>query len=123
MGASVVSCSDASPVFELSEHVLDFMPLLIKCPVIIEGAFAAFDRRNTGHYPGLMESFSEPVAIVAPICEQRFCFWQGRQNDARSFMVAHLSFRQEQDFRIAVFVANRVKFRVQAAFGPSDTSG
>jgi hypothetical protein len=37
MGASVISCVDAPPIFEAGEQVLDFMPLAIEIFVEIGG--------------------------------------------------------------------------------------
>ena len=40
MGASVVAGVDASPVFELAEHILDAVTLAIECAVMRDRDFA-----------------------------------------------------------------------------------
>ena len=40
MGAAVVACVDASPVFEFAEHVLDLVTLAIEGRVVRDGLLA-----------------------------------------------------------------------------------
>ena len=40
VGASVIACVDASPVFDFAEHILDLVPLTIEGAVMRDGDFA-----------------------------------------------------------------------------------
>lgn len=48
---------------------------------------------------------------------------QGAEHQAGPLVVAHLAFRQEQDDRPAVTVADGVELGVQPALGSPDTTG
>ena len=58
----------------------------------------------------------EPVAVVASVCNQRGADQQRSQDEPSAVMVAHLSFRQQQDDRLAGAIADSVKLGVQATF-------
>lgn len=79
MCAAVVSRGDPAPVFESGEHVLDFMTLFIKGPVILNVDFAVFLRRDAGCNSLCTQGYPEPVGIITPICEQLSGFGQGRE--------------------------------------------
>ena len=40
MSASVISGMDAAPIFEFSEHVLDFMAFFVQLPIIVMLGFS-----------------------------------------------------------------------------------
>ncbi|MDR3505101.1 MAG: hypothetical protein P4L52_02545 [Acidocella sp.] len=44
--AAVVARDDATPIFELGEHVLDFMALAVKGFAIVQCQLAAFGRQD-----------------------------------------------------------------------------
>src|SRR2546430_11474134 len=66
---------------------------------------------------------SERVAVVAAIGNEVLGLWQAAEHQVRSFVVAHLSFGQQQDDGTALAVANAVQLGVQTALGAPDTAG
>lgn len=66
---------------------------------------------------------AEPGTVITTIGDEVFGRWQGIEHEARAFVVAHLAFRQEQDDRPAVTVADDVELGVQPALGAPDTTG
>jgi hypothetical protein len=84
---------------------------------------AVCPRRNTGNDFAFRQGISEPVGIIALVGEQRLGFRQGLKHPGGTFVIAHLTFAQQQDQWSAVTIANRVQFGIQATFGASDTSG
>ena len=67
MSASVIAGVYAAPVFELAEHVLDFMALSVECPVMRDGDFAIDLRGDAGLDALCNEGVTEPVGIVAAV--------------------------------------------------------
>jgi hypothetical protein len=76
MGASVIAGSDAPPILEPCEHILDFVALLIERLVVGQRDFPAFVEGNAGLAASFGESIPEPIAIVAPVGKKRFGGWQ-----------------------------------------------
>src|SRR5437764_14706450 len=70
VGAAVVAGGDAAPVLEFGEHVLDFVALLIERLVIGQRDFPALGGRNARLGASFGESFSKPIAVIAPISDQ-----------------------------------------------------
>ena len=70
MGASIVACGDASPVFEPPEHVLDLMALFIEGFAIASGKVSSPARRDAGYYPPDVQRGSEFIAVVSFIRDQ-----------------------------------------------------
>ena len=66
---------------------------------------------------------AQPVGIVAPVAQQRLGLGEGVDHKGRALVVAHLALAEQQDQRTGLSVADGVELGVQAAFGPSDTSG
>ncbi len=79
MSASVVACGDASPVFELGEHVFYLVALSIQDFVIVEHLLAVFGWRDAWHGTLLDQSLAKPVAIVTAIAKQSGGLWQAVQ--------------------------------------------
>ena len=123
MGASIVAGVDASPVFEASEHVLDFVPLTVEDSVVADRRLAVCSARNTGCNAALLEFFAEPIGIVASIAEQFSCRRQRIQHQGRAFVVAYLSFVQHKNDRLPLAIADGMQLGVQAALRAPDTSG
>ena len=69
------------------------------------------------------EFLAEPGAVVAAIGDEVRGRRQGAEHEAGALVVAHLAFRQEQDERPSVTVADGVELGVQPAFGAPDTTG
>ena len=69
MGASVIAGVDPAPVFELAEHVFDFMALAVECAVMRDEYFAIDPRRNARRDSFCNERVTEPVGIIATVTE------------------------------------------------------
>jgi len=123
MGAAVVSCSDASPVFEPAEHALDTVALLVEFSVVGDRRFAVRSARDAGLDLEIGQGFAKPVAVIALVGDQDAGVRQVGQHGRSPPIVAHLAFGEQQDQRLAVGVADRMQFRVQAALGAPDTTG
>ncbi len=123
MGASVVACCDASPVLELCEQVLDLVSLSVDGLVVFEWHFAAAARRDARLDAPCFRFLSEPGAAIAAIGDQMGGRRQGVEHEPCALVVAHLAFRQQQDDRPAVTVADRVELGVQPTLGSPDTTG
>ena len=93
MGASVVSCSDASPVLELGEEVLDLVALAIEYLVVGIRNFPASARRNAGFDALGYERLPESGAVVAAIGDKDVGWREGVQHETGAFVVTHLTFR------------------------------
>lgn len=70
MGASVVSCGNAPPVFELGEHILDFVALFIERLVIVDCQLSVLSARDTWRDAPCGRLITEPVAVVAAISDE-----------------------------------------------------
>ena len=70
MGAAVVSCCNAPPIFEFGEHVLDLVAASVEVFVIgqfhLAVLFGGDARFDAAHYEG----GAEPVAVIALIGDQ-----------------------------------------------------
>ena len=73
--------------------------------------------------PRRFEFLAEPGAVIAAVGDEVSGWRQGVEHEAGPLVVAHLAFRQEQDERPAVAVADGVELGVQPAFGAPDTAG
>ena len=67
MGASVVTCCDAPPVFKLGKHVLDFVALFVECLVIIDGLLSVFPAWDARCNAPCGKLIAKPVAVIAAI--------------------------------------------------------
>lgn len=123
VGAAVVACVDAPPVFKFAEHVLDLVTLAIEGRVVRDGHLSVGLRRDAGGDATLGQGVTEPVGIVAPISQQRLGFGERIDHQRGALVVAHLPFAEQHDQRAALAVADGVKLGVQTAFGAPDTSG
>lgn len=123
MGASVVAGSDAPPVLELGEQVLDLVMLVVERGVVGVWDFAApaggDARLDAPGFPFL----ADPGAVIAAIGDEMRGWRQGVEHETGALVVAHLAFGQEQDDRPAVTVADSVELGVQPALGSPDTTG
>ena len=57
---------------DASEHMLDFVALLIERLVVGQRDFPAFGRRNAGLAAFLAQGSPEPIAFIARIGKKRF---------------------------------------------------
>jgi hypothetical protein len=123
VGAAVIACVDTAPILKPSEHVLDFMASAIEPDVVRDLDLAVHFRRDAGGDTAIGQGGAKPVGIVSSVAKQGFGLGEGVDHEGRTFIVAHLPLAQQHDQRSTVAVAHRVKLRVQAPFGASDTSG
>ena len=123
MGASVVACCDAPPVLELAKHVLNFVPGFVERLVVFVLDFPVPPWRNAGLDVFGFQRRAELIAVITSVGDQRGCRRKVWIEQFCSCVVAHLAFTQQQHERLAVAIANRVQFRVQAAFGAPDAAG
>jgi len=69
VSASVVTCSDSSPVLEFSKHIFDFVPFPVEFFVVENLLLTVFLWRDTGDNTFFFEGLPEPVGIVSPVCQ------------------------------------------------------
>lgn len=122
MCAAVVACRDTSPVFELCEEVLDFVALTVERFVVIERVLSASCWRNARFGSARFERRAESVAVIALVGDQRFGLRQGAEHKPRAPVIAHLTFGQHHDERLAALVADDMPLGVQPAFRAADTA-
>ena len=109
MGASIVSCCHAPPVFQSAKHVFDFMSLFIPGFAISGWKVAALPRRNTGRYSFGLEGGTEFVAVITFVTNQtRSTVRQSRIEQLGSDMITHLAFTQAHDYRAAFAITYRM---------------
>ncbi len=123
MGASVVAGCDAPPVLELGEQVLDLVAVAVERGVVGKRDFAAAAGRDARLDAPGFQFLTKPGAIVASIGDEMGGWRQGAEHETGTLVITHLAFREEQDDRPAVTVADGVQLGVQSAFGPPDTTG
>lgn len=122
MSAAVIAGRDPAPIFEFGEHVLNLVPLPMQRLGIGDGHLAALGRRNARRDVLLDNSLPETVAIVASVNNQGCARRQRSRNEPSALMVAHLTFRQKQDVRLAGAIADGVELGVQPARCSADSA-
>lgn len=120
MGASVVSGSDASPVLETAEGVLDAMALPVEVRIVLDDHLAALSRGDARADASLGQRLAKPVRIVAPVSQQRASLGDGRQHGAGARIVGGLARGQEQADRPTSGIGDRMQLGIQAALGAPD---
>lgn len=123
MGASVVSGGDAPPVLDPTEHVLDTISLPIKDFVIVGRVTAFLARWNTGRNAFVFQTVTEPVGVVAAICQQFLSFGQAIEQMPGPLIVAGLARCEEKQQGSAQSIGDGVQLGIQAAFRSSNTAG
>jgi|GEM_PF-4114735 len=109
MGATVISCCHAPPVFQSAKHVFDFMPLFIQGFAISRRKVAALSGRNTGRYSFGLEGGTKFVAVIAFVTNQtRSTVRQSRVDQFCTNMITHIPFTQAHDYRTAFAITNRM---------------
>ena len=123
--ASLEGCGgvDASPVLKAAEHVLDAVALSVEHPVVRDRHLVVGFRGDARFDATLGQGLSQPVGVIAPVAEQDLGLGERVDQQGGTPIIAHLAFAQQQDQRSALAIAHGVELRVQAAFGPPDTSG
>ena len=93
MRTAVISCCDPPPVFELAEHVLDFVALLVESFVVFDLYFPIFPWRDTRLDTLVFQGLPEPIGIVAAIRQKMLGQRQIIDDQARAVVITHLAFR------------------------------
>lgn len=123
MGASVVSGSDAPPILDPAEHVLDTISLPIKDFVVVGGVTSLLAWWNTGRNTFVFQFFAEPVGVVTTIRQQFPGFGQAIEQVPGTLIVAGLALGEEKQQGPSQAVGDGVQLGVQATFRSSDTAG
>ena len=84
---------------------------------------AVLSRRDARRSFTCSERGSETVAVVAAIGNEVLGLRQMTEHQARTFVVVHLAFRQQQDDGTSLAVAHGVQLGVQTTLGAPDTTG
>lgn len=71
----IVTCCDASPIFQPAEHDLDTISAHVTALVVLDGYVALLPTRDAGAYPFVFQRFSEPVSVIATITKQPVAVW------------------------------------------------
>lgn len=83
---------DAAPVFEATEHDLDFMALFIQDFIVVDRDFSVLFAGDTGNDPFLHQSRTEPIRIIPPIGQELPRAGQRRQQQGGALVITHLTF-------------------------------
>jgi hypothetical protein len=123
MGATVISGCDATPVLQPAEHAFNEVALFVKLGVILDWFLSVLAAGDARLDIAGGQCLAKPVAVIAPVGEESVGVRQRGQHRGSPAIVADLAFGQQQYQGLAVGVAHRVQFRVQAALGAPDTPG
>lgn len=123
MGAAIIPCCYAPPVFEFAKHVFNFVALFVEFFIVLMLHLAVLAGRNAGCNPFVDQLYTEPVAVISPVGQQMLAVWQSLDDQSRSFVITHLPLGQEHDDGPARSITNGMKLGIQTAFGSTDTAG
>ena len=65
-----ITCSNASPFFESTKYILNYMTVFIKFFVILSLLFAILFGRYANFYPQSTSNFNDFVCIITTVCKQ-----------------------------------------------------
>ena len=108
MGTAVITHGDAPPVLKFGEHVLDFVPLFVEIFVIINRLFAVLSGRDAGRYSLSSQRRTEPIAVIASICQHFFDSGQFVDKQRSPRVIANIPFSQNHGHWLAVAIADGV---------------
>lgn len=123
MGAPVIAHGDPTPILDTVEHDFDFVALPVERFAVAPSVCAVLAGRDTRHDAPAFQRRPEPVSVVPAVRDQLMGVRQAVQQGSGPRVVARLPRRQVQVNGLALTVADRVEFRVQAAFRATDTAG
>ena len=123
VAAPIVSGGDAPPVLQSSEEAFYEIALLVEFLVVLDGFLAVRAPRYAGLDVAFSQCIAEFVAVIALVANETVCLRQVVQNEVCAGVIADLAFCEQQDQRLAIFVANRMEFGIQASFCASDKAG
>lgn len=123
MRASIVSCSDSSPVLKFSEHIFYFVTFPVEFLVVEYLLLTVFLWRYAGDDAFFFEGLPEPVSIVSPVCQHHPGIRQESKQLSCSLIITHLSCGQKKQHGFTIIIDYSMEFGVQAAFSPADSAG
>jgi len=123
MGAPIVAHGNPSPVLQPAKHDFDAVSLAIERCVVRILDLAVLSRRNAGRGATRGKRGTEPITVIATVCNESFGRRQMIRHQARALMVTHLPFRQQQGNWPSLAVADGVQLGVQPALGAANTAG
>ena len=71
MGAPVITHGDAAPIFQSTEHNLDFMALFIQGFIVFDRNTAILFAGNAGYHLTRTQSLTQPIGIITSIGQKR----------------------------------------------------
>ncbi len=110
MCASVVSGSDAPPVLDPAEDVLDFVALTVEVLVVLVLDLAVFPWWDARGDAAFGQCGPKPVAIITFVGEQFLGAGKRGKQEKSAFVVAHLPFGQQHHDRPAQTVTDGMEF-------------
>jgi hypothetical protein len=122
-GAAIVAGMDAPPVLEAPEHDLDLVAGLVEGSVVGDRLDSVRLGRDTGRNAAGDERRAQPVGVIALVADKSPGVRQTVEDQCGTLVIACLAFRQGQDERPTLVIANRVQLGIQAALRAPDTSG
>ena len=122
LGALVVSCGDASELFEFCERIHDQMPGLVHLLIISPLFFSVFLGRADGLNAGFFQRIENPfLRVISLVGQERLnAFKKIGQQGIGSFQIVSLSRCRMKTGRIAQGIVGCMYFCRQAAFAASD---
>lgn len=125
VGAAVIVCCDAPPIFELAEHVLDLMALFVFGFAIGGRKVPAFAGWNANRHSLGFKGGAILIGIIALVGDHRRlgAARQGRIENLRTDMVSGLPGRQAHCDRAAFAVTDRMQFGIHVAFCAPEMTG
>jgi hypothetical protein len=84
---------------------------------------AVLSRRNAGRDATRGKRGTEPITVIATVCNESFGRRETAKHQARALMITRLAFRQQQGNRPSLAVADGVQLGVQPALGAANTAG
>ena len=97
MRTAVVTCCDAPPVLEFSEHAFDLVSLTIEGFAIGVFGFTPLTGWDTGLHVFRRERLSERIAVIAFVANENGGLRQGRKDQLCALVVIHLSLCEQQN--------------------------
>ena len=97
MRTSVVTCCDAPPVLEFSEHAFDLVSLAIEGFAIGVLSFTPLTGWNAGLHAFRGERVSELITVIPFVTNENGGLRQGRKDHLCALVVIHLPFGEQQN--------------------------
>ena len=92
LGAAVIAGRHAHPILEPAKHDLNGVPPLVSALVVFHRCLALLPTRDTAAYHPVLQSFSEPVGVVAAIPKESIDIWEADKQRSCTKALLHSSF-------------------------------